>query len=276
MNLIELNKKVITNKGWLHPNDLAHVSKNHLLQLFFSEIQLASKQVPIRFIQRDELLTMVGVYGIKPGKNIFVGSDNKGYMVYHPASTKLGCFSFRATSVNSFVILVDQDSEFLVEASEANANSFIDEKGNMSIQYQKMSSYLKKVASHANFTEHFLSCLRKHDLLVESTDDLTKYGMQIKIKGLLKIDPERLMKMSEESFVEIRPVLQAIYCIVESEHNWTGLVQISNSIEKRAQDSRKIDRELGQQIFGSADNLSLNFDDLDDFDDSATDLLEKD
>lgn len=273
MNLIELNKKVITNKGWLHPNDLAHVSKNQLLQLFFSEIQISSKQVPIRFIQRDELLTMVGVYGIKPGKNIFVGSDNKGYMSYVPASAKLGCFSFRATSVNSFVVLVDQDSEFLVEASEANANPFIDEKGNMSIQYQKMFSYLKKIASHANFTEHFLSCLRKHDLLVESIDDLTKSGMQIKIKGLLKIDPERLLKISEESFVEIRPVLQAIYSIVESEYNWTGLVKISDALEKRAQSSRKIDRELGQKIFGSADNLSLNFDDLDD---SVTDLLEKD
>jgi hypothetical protein len=52
-----------------------------------------------------------------------------------------------------------------------------------------------------------------------------------------------------------------------------ALVKITDALEKRAQDSRKIDQELGQQIFGSVDNVSLNFDG---FDDSVTEMITKD
>lgn len=179
---------------------------------------------PIAF-SPDANATPVAILGLRDNENLFV--DDKGHWepnCYIPSYIRRYPFIFSENPQNDQLVLcVDTDSSIVEEAGEQR---FFNDNGEATALSKNALEFCKSYHAAAHQTTSFGKALLDAGLLIDRSAEITVAGnRKISFSGFRIVDEEKLMKLSDAEFLELRKkgALPFIYAHLFSGAQWQKL-----------------------------------------------------
>ncbi len=213
MPVIALNNRDHRRLRVRAPENFKYLDNVHMLPLVAQECGHAGNEFPVAFVKNSETgrLQLVAITGLQEGENLFV-SKGQWQGMYLPAIIQIEPFKLitDAYKPNQLVAGLDTDSE---RVQESDGEALFDDAGNETEFLQRVKNSLGLYFQNQRYTLDFVAALADLELLV-ARDWSVRIGEQnTSISGLHTIDEERLNKLADEQFAELRKrgYLAAIY-----------------------------------------------------------------
>ncbi|WP_444896319.1 SapC family protein [Microbulbifer sp. SSSA005] len=226
-----LDKKAHANLKLTQDITFDHVSGNHILPLVVQEIVQAAQSYPILFVkdQNTEQFKVVALTGLRPGENLFSGADgwNGSYI---PVQVRTYPFVLvkNPDNADQAVLCIDEDSKML---SDSEGEALFDGEGEQTDFLKNRAQAVVETAQRVAVTDSFIEFLVSKDLLTQKklTLRVSEDDKPYDLTGFFVIDEEKLNKLSDEDFLELRKrgALPAIYASMMSS------MQVQNLIRKK-------------------------------------------
>lgn len=217
--------------------DYQVTQEKHMMSVFVSEFVLACAEYPLVFVKAEETSQMQSVIltGLKPKQNLFY-SEKQGWLgKYVPASTR----SFpllvlqNNESESEMLVCIDQNSDRI---SETVGEALFETNGEQSDFLKTQIETATDLRRHAQQTQLFIEKLNELELIKSHPLSVRPKGEEAyNLLGLYVIDDQRLSKLDEKQFLELRELgyLSAIYASLSSLYRLDHLVQRQASFEKK-------------------------------------------
>lgn len=190
---------------------------------------------PIGF-SPDESATPVAILGLRNNENLFLKNDGSWAEAYIPAYIRRYPFIFSEVQDSDQLTLCVDNNPTVI--SEKGDTRFFDDDGKPTEISNNALEFCKSYHAAAQQTLEFSKVLVKHDLLVTREAQINVGGDQrINFSGFRIIDEEKLGKLSDEVFIELRKKgwLPFIYAHLFSGSQWQRLTHMLNQrMEKEA------------------------------------------
>jgi hypothetical protein len=158
---------------------------------------------PIVFLEDPgkDLFKPVALFGLEQGENLFVEGP-KWKASYIPAIIRRYPFVLAGSpDSNRYTICIDEKSEFV---NDAEGQPLFTEDGKPSEALEKVKRYLQELQQMEMFTTEFVRYLAEKNLFTPMNMNL-RVGKAVKsVTGAYIINEERLNKLSNETFIEMR------------------------------------------------------------------------
>jgi hypothetical protein len=200
---------------WLPYTDYRFAAEDNFAPLALNEFQRAAIVAPIVFILRADTYYPVLMQGLLPGKNLLTGPKGKWLGSYVPAHYRSHPFCLAKNDERKNVFCFDGDSEFVKDTAELGVLSkpFFYE-GEVSPELAEILIFLEQLQASRIKTQEVVAMYQDLELIKPWVMQ-AKLGDEHKsIKGLYRIDDERLGDLSAESLKKLMEsgALAAAYC----------------------------------------------------------------
>ena len=167
-----------------------------------AELRQINANWPLAFLKKpDETLGLFVLQGFEPGQNLAI--DEKGFWLspYVPSVNRTLPFKFSPNKEGEDLILVyDQDLDCVREENKADDTFHpIFEKNDVfSENFTQLLNFMKNITDNLKLTGDLINQLNDAGLIIEWPIDLKfKQGKKV-LKGLYKINEEKLYKLSSK------------------------------------------------------------------------------
>lgn len=176
---------------------------SHLVPAVIDEFVVASREIPIVFAPVGNGYAAVFLCGLKPGSNLFIDAEGKWSGSYVPAYLRRYPFMLGEREGAEPLVCVDPD--FPGFAAGDTGERLFDDEGNISTQMSAIVRIVSDYAQAAKRTEALCVELIKLDLLKAVSIDVKRGdGESASIHGLSVVDEEKLGKLADKDFLELR------------------------------------------------------------------------
>ncbi len=189
---IALNRD--THRGFrLRPAaDFVYAARLHMAPLCATEFFAASREFPTVFARSDAGVTFpIAVLGLREGQNLYVDAQGRWLGRYVPASVRSYPFGFVEAADERLQVLVDRD--FAGFGPDVEGVRLFDESGEPGPELADKIRFLQAHRNELEQTRVFVAELKRLDLLMERTIELSQDGRQVaSLRGLWVVDEARL------------------------------------------------------------------------------------
>nr|WP_320115712.1 SapC family protein [uncultured Desulfuromonas sp.] len=187
------------------------VAQQNLAPLVPAEFSEAAHCFPIVFVEKEQKVTVCGLLGLKPGKNLLLDAANKWLVAYIPAIFRRYPFLMAPVEnkPDEFALCIDEASGLI--ADEGGAALFDD--GQQTEFLKKAMRFVSEFQKQLPSAEMFCHLLKEFDLLVPWQISMQEQDKKVNLGGILRVDEDRLQTLSDEDFMTLRNkgVLPLIY-----------------------------------------------------------------
>lgn len=173
-----------------------------VVPLVGAEIGKASVSFPLAFVEQGEETALVGVLGLEPGSNLFVGPQGNWDGPYVPALFRAYPFVLAQAENDRQVLCINEASGLVVD--QGAGEPFFDEPGKPSEAVKAIVDFLSKIHENRVATLRASQLIKKYDLLSPWTITIKGDGGPRNVTGLLRLDEMKLGELSDEAFIELR------------------------------------------------------------------------
>lgn len=189
---------------------------------------------PIAF-SPDESATPVAILGLRDNENLFLKEDGGWeYSGYIPAYIRRYPFIFsEMEGSDQLSLCVDMDSSVV---TDKGGQPFFEKDGNPSQLSKNALEFCKSYHAAAQQTIEFSKKLQELDLLIERQAEINLYdNRRINFSGFRIVDEEKLNKLDDKSFLELRQKgwLPYVYAHLFSGAQWQYLTHLLNQNLKK-------------------------------------------
>lgn len=191
-------------KCWQRYTSYNFAAPDHVVPLVAAEIATAALAMPLAFMKHGETFVLVAVLSPISGENLYVGRDGKwcgGYVPSHYRSYPFGML--RVKGREHPVLCVDETSGLITE-QQSGAEPFFDSEGELSKSVQDVVNFLRQVEENRILTKRAVNALVEVGLMIPWPAKVTIDKQEQKIAGLYRIDAEKLDKLEDEIFLDLR------------------------------------------------------------------------
>lgn len=182
-------------------------SKNqNLCPILMEECPVIMSQSPIVFA-KDETgnILICSLLGLIPQQNSFVADNGTWKTPYYaPAMLRAYPFSLQKNDNQKEVLCVDNTSGILSDSFQEGAIKIFNEDGENSEHLNKILGLLNAIQKQRIQTSTVVDIILSLDLLEEWNVNIKITDEERKLKGLLKINKEKLYNLSETNFCSLR------------------------------------------------------------------------
>jgi len=210
------------------PIDNFNFAKNiNIASIMIHEFSKVSAIYPILFLEdkANETFKSVALLGLKEGENLFI-KNGKWKASYIPAIIRRYPFALSKTNESDkYVICVDEESDFI---SKQEGEPLFNEDGTTGEVIEKIKAYLTELQQMESFTNDFCKTIKDLDLFTPLNINIKSKNEQRKINGAFMINEQKLNKLSDIKFLELRKkqYIPAIYAHLLSLSQIEGLVSM--------------------------------------------------
>lgn len=208
----------------------AFLRNAHAVPVTVTEFGMCSSAYPVIFVGTDK--TPIAVMGIRQNENLFVGEDGKtDEDFYVPAFVRRYPFVFAADEGSDRLLLcIDREAPMVSENPEVK----LFENGEPTKFTNDAVEFCKEFERQRRASVEFAALMDKFDLFEQKSVAFqprdpqgNPIGEQQKIAEYWAISEEKLNKLSDESFLELKNngTLGAIYAHMISLLNWPRIIQ---------------------------------------------------
>lgn len=204
------------------PNvDFAHAKELNLAGVMLTEINAATANFPVVFVQHPDtkVIRPVAMFGLRPGENYYYGQEGWD-ATYVPLLIQRHPFLIGADDANpdstNLTMCIDANSPYL---TEGEGTALFDEQGNATEFLSSRNQLLMEVFEGERITNQFvakitqLDLLKPFEILLQGQDGITR-----RVTSLMTLDVVKLRQMSDEVLTELHKLdfLAALYVIYGS------------------------------------------------------------
>lgn len=202
--LVPVSKDKHARKKVKRIDSFAFASRFQLASVMAHEFSRAAAIYPIVFVEdkeQGEYMPVV-LMGIEEGENLYVDDSGRWHASYIPAVIRRYPFALAATGqANQFTVCIDEGSPLV---TDADGNALFDDKGQPTEVVENAKKYLAELQQMDVLTRAFCRFVREHDLFTPLKMQVRQGAAVRNIAGSFVINEERLGKVSDEVFLEMR------------------------------------------------------------------------
>jgi hypothetical protein len=176
----------------------------HIAYVALGEMARASATYPIVFIEdsaRDEFRP-VALLGLRPGENLFIDAAGAWQAAYIPAVIRRYPFALLpAEQADQFVVCVDADSDRI---STSEGAPLFEASGAPSATLENAKRFLSELHQLEQVTSAFCAWCKEHNMFSPLSMRIQGDGGARDLTGCYVINEERLNRLSDERFLEMR------------------------------------------------------------------------
>jgi hypothetical protein len=238
------------DKYWQRYTNYRFAAQDVVAPITLHELHRASLCLPLAFIQHGDGIRLAAVMGFQPGKNLLLDAQHQWRVDYIPACYRSYPFSMTTLPDGRSGVAVDVDSGLI---TEKNGTPLLDEKGKPTEDVSAVIRFLDQLESGRRVTNKACSVLQQHNLLVPWDLKVELVSGTLQIKGLLRVDEQRLNQLSAESLKQVQSNngLMLAYCHLLS-------LQHVNLLRELAK-TTPVSEDVKGLFEGQDDTLKFNF-----------------
>ncbi len=225
-----------THKGrfWKPNTSYTLFGKEQVLPIVADELHAATINLPLCFVPDDDQFNLVALTSLGSDKNVFIDHDGKWLGAYKPAIIRTYPFRMLPTEKEGQLALCFDETSGLMSSDEQD-QAFFDEDGTPTEVVQGLMEILGKVEKSRIETAKMANLLNELGLLVPWKLKVRLDSGEQEIKGLYKIDEDKLIALDDKQFLRLRHsnTLQLAYCQLISMQNIQLLGRIPQFVARR-------------------------------------------
>jgi len=202
--LVPVSKEKHARKRVKQIDSFSFASRFQLASVMAHEFARAAAIYPIVFIEdkTGQGLTPVALMGLQEGENLYVDAAGRWHASYIPAVIRRYPFALAATGkADQFTVCIDEGSPLV---TDSDGNALFDDAGQPTAVIENVKKYLGELQQMDALTREFCRFVREHDLFTPLKLQVRQGGTVRTLAGSMVINEERLGKVSDEVFLEMR------------------------------------------------------------------------
>lgn len=201
-NIVPVSFERHGKKAFRRFTSYAFAANEMVIPLVAAELSKAALSFPIGFLKQGEETILVGVMGLEPGSNLFVGPDGKWVGTYVPAAFRAYPFILANAQDNRQVLCINETSGLVVD--DLSGEPFFTEKSNPSEAIKSILDFLTKIHNNRLLTDSACQVVAKFDLLEPWSITTAGENGPRNVTGLWRVSESKLGLLSNEGFLELR------------------------------------------------------------------------
>lgn len=235
-SLVPVNKERHADTKIKLVTDFEFARDFHLASVMVHEFVRAASVYPIVFIEDNEADSFrpIVLLGLNEGENLFVDTEGKWSAAYVPAIIRRYPFALaRTQQEGQFTVCIDEGSSLI---STDDGSPLFDDQGEPTKVVENVRRYLGELQAMEEFTKDFCRFFVGHNLFTPLNMRVRDADTLKNITGCYVINEERLQKLSDTLFLEMRTkgFLPAVYSHLTS----LGQVERLSMLRKERSESQ--------------------------------------
>lgn len=230
-----MNKKIVLLNSEEHRNlmlvnkaDFSHLSGHHMAPLVVGEYMVAANNFPVVFV-KDEAggeLRSVGLFGLEAQENLMFNGEAVE-TTYMPLDMRRYPFYLAGDETGEMKVCIDLASPLL---TESEGQRLFEDDGKETEVIERTKGLLLQYLQGEAVTREFLQFISELDLIAEANLTVTIGGEKRGIRGVYKVDEDKLRNLSDEQVLELhkKNYLALIYAHLSSLGQFQKLVKLKH------------------------------------------------
>jgi hypothetical protein len=188
-------------KSWRKPSDFKFASHLSYLPVTVDEMPRLAARMPIGFIAQNEAFVAVGVLGVSPGRNAYVGSDGRWLMAEVPSALAGHPLRLARSDGGEQVLCIEDEEQNVLEGL-ASGEPFFDD-GGLSATTQAVADFLVQLDRQLARTATIVGTLAAAGLLCR-WNVMDPASNESPIENLHRVDESALSGLDKEQLLHLR------------------------------------------------------------------------
>jgi hypothetical protein len=238
------------NKRWQRYSNYRFAAQHMVAPITLYELHRASLCLPLAFMAHKDGMKLAAVTGFQHGQNLLLDAHGQWRVDYIPAVYRSYPFALVPLKDGNNAIAVDMDSGLITDREGA---PLLDAQGKLTEEVSAVVDFLTQLEAGKSITDKACQVLQQHDLLVPWKLEVELASGQRQLRGLYRVDENRLNALSAESLKEVQSKngLMLIYLHLLS-------LQHINQLHKWAM-AEPAPQDVEGLFEGQDDTLKFNF-----------------
>jgi hypothetical protein len=221
-------------KSWRGTPDFRFAALEPLVDLGMSEIARAALHLPLAFIRQQNVVRLIAMTSIEPGRNHFVGANGQWLAGYLPFQLRSYPFVLAPSHTGDLVLCIVESSGLIVDSLEAQP--FFEPDGSLHPRTREVMETLvvyerEKAASQQAANElDGAGLVKPWEIMVPGPSGPRR------VEGLLQVDEAAFAALDDAAFLSLRRNggLTMAYCQMLSMQNLSVLVERAQVAQAQA------------------------------------------
>lgn len=193
------------DKRWHRRSGYGFAAQTTLVPVAAAELSHLVRSLPLAFVMSEGKQTLVALFGLVPGRNLFVAPDGRWFGSYVPAALRGYPFRLGRTGEDTFALCVDEGSGLVVDAEETSEGiAFFDDEGKPSTDCQQVVEFLSKSKQSADAAARAVAALDAHGLIEPWPLKIKDGEAERAVNGVGRIAEAKLNGLDDQTFLELR------------------------------------------------------------------------
>lgn len=201
--LVPVNRERHAKKRVKNLESFSFAKDFHVASVMAHEFVRAAAIYPIVFIEDNntDSFRPVALFGIDNGENLFVDQEGRWQASYIPAVVRRYPFALAKTGEDVFTVCIDEASPLV---GDEDGLPLFNEDGEPAEALENVKRYLSELQQMDAQTDAFCAFLAEHNMFTPLNVQLRHTDQVKNIVGCFVINEERLNRLSDELFIEMR------------------------------------------------------------------------
>lgn len=248
------------NKRWIRFTNFNFAANDMICEISAHEVLKAALGMPVCFIKHEGKFVLVALQGLESNKNLYIAGDGRWRGRYIPHRYLCHPFLTLENTDGNQVLCIDEESEFLTDASNSSAEIFFDTEGKPSKQMTELVNFLSGHAYRLKTTREICDLLVQHKLIKPWDLRVQTAKTGIQLQEIYCIDEERLNSLSATSLKELRNK-DALMLAYNQLFSMLNVSLLANQIQPDSK-TLTLDSLSDDIVFGSNDSGTISFDNI--------------
>ena len=200
-----VNKKHHAAKKWLRQRDNQFAADIQTAPIAGAELPECVRSFPLGLVEQNGTYSLVALFGVMPGQNLFVAPAGKWAGQYVPAVLRAYPFRLAETGEGSLALCVDDDSGLVKDLTAPEEGiPFFDGEGKPHPQTQKMADFL-------TLTHRGIQQMQKAAAVLAELNLLEPWPLKVKdgevektLTGISRVNEQTLNALEGHELVKLR------------------------------------------------------------------------
>ena len=253
MPAIPVTKEKCSNLRYKHLDNFTHFKNKGLVPFCIAELPKIVTNYPIVFTKLNDVFSINFITSFSPNLNLFIDGEGKWIGNYIPAIYRSMPFMYTSVKKNEKMVL-----SFIEELECVISNDMVNKGYNNFYEGKELSKAFKETVNLTNSLNENLNLTLQICKKLNNSGLLTEWPLKIKfkddekeIKGLFKIDSEKLFDLNEgkkrKSDNLDRNMLQLAYAQIFSVNNLEKIAALYSGASLDKSDIKK-NKSLRDQV----------------------------
>ena len=207
MNIVPISKENHQKWSYTGLSHYLHTQGDSIVPVVVAEIGRLISTNPIVFLEEKNNIGMYSLQGLLPESNLMINSQGLWLNDYVPARYRSLPFVLASNSEDKKgtdkILCFIEDLQCVAEKFDQKSTQIFNEKGELSENMQRVFEFLQSIEQNEVVTQKALKSIQKLDLLQDWTLSLKLSDGEKKMKGLKRIDIEKLKGLPAASLEDL-------------------------------------------------------------------------